>query len=402
MFIGKEATMSKLIQEKVDQAIGILREKGVDCWLTFVRETSAGGDPVLSLIYGHDLTWQSVLILTQSGERFAIVGHFEAETARRTGAFTYVIPYHESIKGPLLHTLERIHPAKIAINFSVNDVMADGLSYGMYQQLFTYFEGTPWQRRLVSAEAIIGALRGRKTPGEISLIRAAIETTRQIFNRTFDYVQTGITEAQVGSFMHAQVEESNVQTAWELEACPIVNTGPESPIGHVAPSELKIERGQILHIDFGVKQEAYCSDIQRMAYFLAPGESRPPQSVQRGFETIVRAIQAAVAVMRPGIAGREVDAIARKVVTDAGYEEFKHATGHQLGRLVHDGAGLLGPLWERYGDTPNYPLEAGQIYTVEPSLFVPGYGYIGLEEDVLVTETGAEYLGEPQVELILK
>jgi Xaa-Pro aminopeptidase len=209
-------------------------------------------------------------------------------------------------------------------------------------------------------------------------------------------------ETQISDFMHAQLDEFDVQAAWEFEGCPIVNAGPESPLGHVRPGDLKIERGQILHIDFGIKQDEYCSDIQRVAYFLAHGESHPPEPVQRGFETIVRAIQAAIAVMKPGIPGREVDAIARGVVTSAGYEEYKYATGHQLGRLAHDGAGILGPVWERYGNTPNYPLEAGHVYTVEPGLIVPGYGYIGLEEDVLVTETGAEFLGEPQVELILK
>lgn len=394
--------MPTLVQEKVDQAIQILKEKNVDAWLTFVRETSAGGDPVLPLIYGHDLTWQSALILTSKGDRYALVGAFEAETARRTGAYPVVVPYHESVRRSLLHTLERIYPNRIAINYSENDVQADGLTYGMHQLLLDYFEDTPWEQRLVSAEEIIAALRGRKTPVEVARIRAAIDTTHQIIERTFAHLRVGQTERQVADFMHEQMKEFQVGPAWDYEECPIVNAGPQSPTGHVAPSDLEIQPGQILHIDFGVKQDEYCSDMQAVVYFRAPGESEPPEAVQRGFDTVFNAIQTAVAAMKPGVTGQAVDDAARLVVTGAGYEAYKFATGHQLGRLAHDGAGILGPAWERYGSTPYYLLEAGQVYTVEPGLAVPGYGYIGLEEVVLVTENGAEYLTRPQTKLILK
>ncbi|MCU0484507.1 MAG: Xaa-Pro peptidase family protein [Anaerolineales bacterium] len=394
--------MPNLEREKVQQAVQILQEKDIDLWLTFVRETSAGGDPVLPLIFGHDLTWQSALLISRTGETIAIVGGFEEETAKRTGAFETVIPYHQSIRPVLVEQIRKLKPRTIAINYSQNDVAADGLGVGLFHVLQDYLKWTGYRNRLVSAEKIISALRGRKTNEEIIRITIAIETTRQIYERTFDYAQIGMTEKQISDFMHDQVAAFQVTTAWEYAACPIVNAGPESAAGHVGPTSLTIEPGKLLHIDFGVKQDGFCSDIQRMAYFLAPGETQAPAPVQQAFDTVVQAIQETVAQMRPGMAGKDADAIARGIVTAAGYPEFMHATGHHMGRNVHDGAGVLGPTWERYGETPHYLLEPGQVYTVEPSILVPKYGMVGLEEDVIITENGAEFLSQPQTQLILK
>ena len=394
--------MSALVQEKVQQAIGILQEMDVDMWLTFVRETSAGSDPVLPLIYGLDLTWQSALILTKNGERIAIVGRLEAEAARRTEAYDQILYYDQSIQPELIKVLKRLNPNRIAINYSVNDVHADGLSYGMYQLLCKYLQGTPYLSKLESAEKLHSALRGRKTTYEIQCIRNAIRTTFAIFQRTYEYIKIGLTEEQVSDFMHAQLDNFRVQPAWGLINCPTVNAGPDSPIGHVGPTQLKISPGHIVHFDFGVLQDEYCSDIQRVVYFLRPDEKAPPPEVQRGFDTVREAIQRAFKAMKPGVTGKYIDQLARQTVTNAGYPEYPYGTGHQVGRVVHDGAGMLGPAWERYGDTPNYLLEAGQVYTIEPGLAIPGYGYLGIEEDVLVTPSGAEYLGDPQVELITK
>ncbi len=395
--------MSNVVLEKVAQAAGILEELGIDLWLTFVRETAAGADPVLPLIYGAgDLTWQSALMLTRSGERIAIVGRFEVEAVRTGGVYPTIISYDESIRPHLIATMERLDPAQIALNYSLGDVYADGLGHGLYQVLLDYLEGTPYAGRLVSAEHVIAALRGRKTPSEIARIRAAVEATERIYQRTFDFMQLGMTERQVGQFMHGLCREYGVGTAWHEENCPAVNAGPDSPVGHAGPTELKILPGQLVHFDFGVKQAEYCADIQRMVYFLAPGESRAPEPVQRAFDTVVRAIQAATAALQPGTLGKQVDAIARSIVVEAGYPEYMHGTGHHVGRQAHDGGGILGPEWERYGDTPNRPVEAGHVYAVELGVMVPGCGYIGLEENVLVTETGAKYLSTPQTELILR
>jgi Xaa-Pro aminopeptidase len=395
--------MSPLVHEKVLQAIGILQELNIDLWLTFVRETVSGGDPVMPVIFGPgDLTWQSALLLTKTGERVAIVGRFDAEAVERAGIYTTVVPYDQTIRPHLLEVLERLSPDQIALNYSCDDVEADGLRHGMYQTLVGYLEGTPFAGRLVSAEKIIRALRGRKTAGELARITAAVDTTNKIYQRTFDFMQPGMTERQVGAFMHELLAEYGVGPAWNPAGCPAVNTGPDSPVGHSGPTDLRIEPGHLVHFDFGVQQDGYCSDIQRMVYFLRSDERTPLDEVKRAFRTVLHAIQVAVGEMKPGVPGKAVDAAARQIILEAGYPEYMHATGHHLGRRAHDGGGILGPAWERYGETPNYPLEAGQVYAVELGVPVPGYGYIGLEENVRVGEQWTEFIGTPQLDLVVR
>jgi Xaa-Pro aminopeptidase len=367
-----------------------------------VRETSGVRDPVLDLLIGPgELTWQSALIFTKTGERIAIVGRYETEAVGRLDVFETVLGYDEGIRGLLRETLQRLNPHQVAVNTSRNNVHADGLTYAMYEMLVDYLEGTPYADRLTSAEPVINALRGRKTPGELERIRKAVEITDEIYRQTFDHLHVGMSEKEIAAFMHARVTEAGLGFAWPRESNPAVNSGPDSPFGHSGPTDIRLQPGHILHFDFGVKYEEYCSDIQRVAYILRERETTAPPEVQRGFETVRRAIEDARSAMQPGVQGVEIDTIARRAITQAGYLEYKHALGHQLGRVAHDGGALLGPLWEKYGDSPKLHLEAGQVYTLEPSLTVPGYGVIGLEEDVVMTENGAEYLGAPQAELIL-
>ncbi|MBX3047619.1 MAG: M24 family metallopeptidase [Anaerolineales bacterium] len=393
--------MTNLIQEKVQQAVAVLQEQNIDLWITFVRETRAGGDPMLPLLFGTDLTWPSALLISKNGERIAIVGHYEADTAQNTQAFSQVIDYHTSVREVLRDSVARLDPQTIAVNTSRNDTFADGLTHGMYQLLREYL-GEPYAERLTSAEAIVSAVRGRKTAEELRRIRKAVRSAEEIYAETFDFVQVGQTEREIAAYMQGQTQARGLELAWEALACPAVNSGPDSPVGHAAPTDIRVEPGHILHFDFGVMEEEYCSDIQRVMYLLRPGESQAPEPVQRGFETIMKSVQAAMKAIKPGALGHQVDAAARQAVTDAGYPEYMYGTGHHMGRSVHDGAGMLGPLWEKYGEMPNVPLEVGHVYTIEPGLAVEGYGYIGIEEDIVVTQTGAEFLSTPQTELILK
>ena len=391
-----------LMQEKVNQAVEILKEQQTDLWLTFVRETSGVRDPMLDFLIGpNDLTWPSALILTSTGEKIAIIGNLEKDAIARTRVFDTIIGYDTAVSAPLRDTITRLNPDQIAVNTSRNNVHADGLTHAMYEILCDYLKDTPYADRLVSAEPIINAMRGRKTQEELERIRKAVEITDEIYKKTFDFIKVGMTEIEIGEYMHQLAQEYGVGLAWPAENCPAVNSGPDSPVGHNGPTEIKVEPGHIIHFDFGVKYKDYCSDIQRLVYVLRDGETEAPPEVQRGFITIRTAIEKSREAMKPGVVGNSIDVIAREILVDAGYPEYQHALGHQLGRVAHDGGALLGPLWEKYGDDPKLELEAGQVFTIEPGLAVPSYGYVALEEDVVMTEHGAEYIGEPQRELIL-
>jgi Xaa-Pro aminopeptidase len=391
-----------LIQEKANQAVGILQEQQTDLWLTFVRETSGVRDPVLDLLIGPgDLTWQSALMLTRTGKKIAIIGNLEKDALARLGVFDEILGYDKSVRELLRETIARLDPERIAVNTSRNNVHADGLTHAMHEMLREYLADTPYRDRLVSAEAVISALRGRKTPTEQARIRKAVEITDEIFKQTFDFIKAGMTEIEIGEHMQKLAQEHGVGLAWPAENCPAVNSGPNSPVGHNGPTDIKVEPGHLLHFDFGVRYEEYCSDIQRVAYILRQGETEAPVDVQRGFLTIRTAIEKSRQAMKAGVTGNSIDVIAREIVTDAGYPDYPYALGHQLGRVAHDGGALLGPLWEKYGDSPNQKLELGQVYTIEPGLAVDRYGYLGLEEDVLMTENGAEYFTKPQTEIVL-
>jgi len=391
-----------LIQEKTDQAIEILKEQDIDLWLTFVRETSGVRDPVLSFIIGEsDLTWPSALILTKQGDKIAIVGNLETEALERLEVFTKIIGYDTGVSGVLRETITKLDPKQIAVNMSKNNVHADGLTHAMYEFLVEYLAGTTYPERIISAEPVINAMRGRKTKAELARIQRAVEITDEIYKKTFAFIKVGMTEIEIANYMHGLMKEYGVGYAWPRENNPAVNSGPNKVVGHNGPTEIKVEPGHIIHFDFGVKYDSYCSDIQRVAYVLREGETEAPIEVQRGFITIRTAIEQSRGAMKAGVTGNSIDMISREVVTDSGYPEYMYALGHQLGRVAHDGGALLGPLWEKYGDSPNQKLELGQVFTIEPGLAVLNYGYIGLEEDVVITDEGALYIGDPQREIVL-
>jgi len=389
--------VSDLGVRKATQACEILDELDLGCWLLWVRETDQVPDPSMRLLMEGDVVWPSALLLARTGERIAIVGRYDADGLPE-GLFDRVVPYDQNVAPHLIEALTRLDPASIAINVSRNSVAADGLTAGMRDWLHEILGETCYRDRLVQAERLIAALRGRKITEEVERIRVAVRGTEAIFDEMIPSLSVGMTEREIRDRFHEAVAARGVGFAWNIDHNPAVDAGPDKVFGHVGATGLRTRKGHLLHFDFGIRVDGYCSDLQRMVFFGTPQEI--PEQVERAFATVRKAITESAAVLQPGAIGADVDAIARRVVTDAGYEEYLHALGHQVGRNAHDGGTLLGPRWERYGDAPDGVVEAGNVFTLELGVRTADYGMVSLEEDVWVTSDGCEFLSVPQTELI--
>lgn len=395
------AVTRTIVPEKLAQARAILGELDVDLWLLAARESDLLGDPSLPLVVGTSVTWESFFLIPREGEPIAIVGTGDVENIKQTGAWADVRGYVQSSRELLVGALDAIAPRQLALNYSPDNNIADGLTYGMYLKLAALLDGTPYFDRVISGAPVASRLRARKSAEEQRRIRTAVQTTEEIWRALEERLRPGFTEVQVADFMHSELERRGIGSSWDWHYCPSVTAGPNSPVGHVGPVDLAVEPGQLLAIDFGVRQDEYCSDMQRTYYMLREGEQDAPEPVQQAFRLVAGAIREAARALRPGVQGWEIDAVAREMFAREGADDWAFALGHQLGRACHDGGCVLGPRWERYGGRPYETVEQDEVYTLEIGVTVPGYGRVSLEEDVLVTADGCEFLAPPQEKPIL-
>ena len=396
----------RVLKLKTDRILPeVIRGHGVDCWLVFTRENAR--DQIAEDLAGGSVVARAALVFYFDKDakfhRVAIVASYDADPPMRSGIYESVISYREEgIKPHLRKLIEEANPQRIAIDFSRDEALADGLTAGMRDYLIETL-GAEAAGRLVSAEDVIVSYRSRKLPEEIDLYQRAVEMTQQIIVSSLSSraVTPGKTsEADIARFMEERSRAMGAEVAFSSVVVGAAR-------GHSSPTDAVVQRGDLIRIDFGISWRGYKTDIQRTAYVLREDENAAPARIRKMWDTAVTANRAAVLAMKPGATGLAVDTAARAVVTGAGYREYPHATGHPVGYEVHDAGAVLGPDWkERYGSRVNRKLEVGQLFAVEPAVndLDPGSKAeigIGLEEDVVIEKTGARYLGMPQVSLIL-
>jgi Xaa-Pro dipeptidase len=384
--------MSAITRAKIAQAQSLCAEHGWGAWVFLGRETPMQADPLLELILEGGLTWLSALIITPT-KAVAVVGNYDADPLIAGGDWDVVDGYVEDFAPNFLKALAQFAPdGALALNWSLEDSSADGLTYGLWQKMQSVAPDREW----VSAQAAAARLRGQKSAEELRRIRLAIAAGDEIFAAIPGWMAEAPSEREIHRRVHQWAAEHGLGFSWDPAGDPIVNHGPDSMIGHGVPSDsLHAAPGQILHVDLGVIKEGYSSDIQRCWMAVEPG-GQVPEDVLKALDAVYGAISAGAALVRPGVLGKDVDAAARASLVASGWPEYKHAFGHQVGLRAHDGGAVLGPAWPRYGTTVETPLREGEVYTLELGVTVPGRGYLGLEEMVVVTADGIEWLSERQ------
>ncbi len=387
-------------KEKIKQTIEILKETDIDVWMVIDKESGVLTDPMMDFVVGSGVTWLSFFLYFKTGETYAIVGNLDAEGFQRMGLFDAIYPYKGTPQDDLLKLLEKHDPSKIAINFSIDSPIADGLTYGKYLKLQQLLEGTPYKDRLISSEEIVSKVRGRKSAEEVRRMKKAVDITLEIYDKVTTNVKPGMTEKEVAAFITGERINAGYPPSWGEDHCPSVFTGPQETGAHSGPTDKVLERGHVFNCDFGVIVDKYCSDLQRTWYILKEGETAAPEEVLKGFQTIVESIRLSFEALKPGVQGIEIDTICRDYIVSKGYKEYPHALGHQVGRSAHDGSALLAPKWERYGKLPFQPVEEGQVFTIEPRLYI-SQGVVTIEEMVVITKDGAEFMSPPQTEIFL-
>lgn len=228
----------------------------------------------------------------------------------------------------------------------------------------------------VDAGPEVRRLRMRKTPEEIAKLERAAAITDGVARAVLEALRPGLSELELAGLVLSRIADAGAEPSFD----PLIQSGPNSALPHARPGSRRLEPGDLVLVDIGAAWQGYRADITRMAVM---GE---PDARQRELHDVVlRAHDAALAAVRPGIAAALVDAAAREVTEAAGSADlFIHRTGHGLGLEEH----------EEPNFTPGEQtiLVAGMVATIEPGLYIPGWGGIRIEDDVLVTADGGRWL----------
>jgi Xaa-Pro aminopeptidase len=256
---------------------------------------------------------------------------------------------------------------------------ASYISYRQYQRLSRAVADAGREVAWEPVTGMVEKLREVKTPGEVAVIRRALALTETVLHEVVQELTPGLTEKEVAWEIERRLREGGAEG---LAFPPIVAGGPNSACPHHHPGDYRLQAGEPIIIDMGARVAGYCADLTR-TFVLGP----PDEQFRKIYHLVRRAQEKAEKELRPGMNSRDADTIAREVIAAGGYgEAFGHALGHGVGLAVHEGPSLT-PHQERATT-----LRAGNVVTVEPGIYLTGWGGVRLEDMALLHEDRAEVL----------
>jgi Xaa-Pro aminopeptidase len=254
------------------------------------------------------------------------------------------------------------------------------LSYALYEKLANSLEAS-----LVPVEAAIETLRQVKDESEIEKIARAVEIADEVFVEILGEIRPGVSEVDIAARIDFLLRKKSSQIpAFET----IVASGEHSSLPHAKPTFRKISAGDLVEMDYGAIWEGYCSDMTRTVVV-----GKASERVVEIYDIVRTANERAISGVQAGIKASDVDAIARGYIEEKGYgEQFGHGLGHGVGLDIHEG-----PRLSRKDDTVLAP---GMVVTVEPGIYIPGWGGVRIEDMVVVEDRGCRVLTSSDKALI--
>jgi len=238
----------------------------------------------------------------------------------------------------------------------------------------------------VPVKGLVEELRGRKSDEELALMQTAIDIADRAFTYILEHLRPGVTEKEIAWKLEVFMRE---QGAEALSFPSIVASGANGALPHARPSDKPLAAGEFVTLDFGCVWKGYCSGMTRTVFI-----GRPTDEDKALYELVLRAQEAGVAAVKPGVVAKEVDAVARNVIAEAGYGDyFGHGLGHGIGLDVHEEI-------PRLSTRGTVVLAPRMVASVEPGVYLPGKGGGRIEDLVVVTEDGCRVLTNSTKELL--
>jgi len=361
--------LKKTIEKRVERLRKSLAENNIDTLMVLVEENRR----YLSGFTGEDTQFDETagaLFITDKRLILATDSRNDMQAANEAPLYE-IICYKKGLVKELPNIINTLKTKRLGFE-SIR------ISYMQYNKICKQFGSSNIDIELVEADDIMGCLRIVKEQSEIEELKKALIIAESAFMDFIENtIEPGMTEKDAAWLLEKNMREAGADS---LSFPIIVASGPNSALPHAVPGNRKFNKGEPILFDWGARLNGYCSDITRTIVI-----GNPDDRFKKIFKTVLDAQLKAINAIKPGISSKTVDEIARNHIDSMGFKDkFGHGLGHGIGLAVHEPPGIS-PLKDTL-------LESQMVFTVEPGIYIPGWGGIRIENMVVVSENGAEAL----------